>query len=83
MRRPWIKGKDFHNFHWTKKTSSRRGHEKLGEKEFVRGLLLVLFFLGKGRRRMMGLSRWWKKGGWVRCLRYFERIEVSRIVLGA
>jgi hypothetical protein len=24
MRRPWIGRKDFHNFHWTKKTSSRR-----------------------------------------------------------
>jgi hypothetical protein len=40
MKRPWIGGKDFHNFHWTKKTSSRKGHEKLGE-EFLRGLLLM------------------------------------------
>jgi hypothetical protein len=31
MRRLWIRGKDFLNFHWTKKTSSRRGHEKLGK----------------------------------------------------
>jgi hypothetical protein len=51
MRRPWIGGKNFHNFHWTKRTSSKRGHEKLREKEFVGGLLLVLFFLGKGRKR--------------------------------
>jgi hypothetical protein len=31
MRRPWIKRKDFFNFHWTNKTSSRKGHEKLGK----------------------------------------------------
>jgi hypothetical protein len=48
MRRPWIGRKDFHNFHWTNRTSSRRSHEKLGEEEFLGGLLLVLFFLGKG-----------------------------------
>jgi len=47
MRRPWIGGKDFHNFHWTKRTSSRRGPKKLGGKEFLGGLLLVLFFLEK------------------------------------
>jgi hypothetical protein len=43
-----LEGKKFHNFHWTKIISSKRGHEKLGEKEFVGGLFLVLFFLGKG-----------------------------------
>jgi hypothetical protein len=48
MRRPWIGRKNLHNFHWTKRTSSRRGHEKLGGKEFLGGLLLVLFFLGRG-----------------------------------
>jgi hypothetical protein len=32
---------------------------------------------------MMNFSRWWKKGEWVKCLEYFERIEVNRIVLGA
>jgi hypothetical protein len=47
MRKPWIGGKDFHNFHWTKRISSRKGHEKLGEEEFVGGLF-VLFFLGRG-----------------------------------
>jgi hypothetical protein len=51
MRRPWIRGKDFHNFHWTKRTSSRRGHEKLGEEEFGGGLFLVLFFLGRRGER--------------------------------
>jgi hypothetical protein len=45
MKRPWIKRKDFHNFHWTKRTSSRRGHEKLKGEEF---LGLVFCFL---RRR--------------------------------
>jgi hypothetical protein len=43
MKRPWIGGKDFHNFHWTKRTSSRRCHEKLGEKEFGRVLFLCYF----------------------------------------
>jgi hypothetical protein len=43
----------------------------------------VLFFLGKERRRMMNLRRWWKEEEWVGCLGYFKRIEVSRIVLGA
>jgi hypothetical protein len=84
MKRPWIRGKNFHNFHWTKTTSSRRGHEKLQEEEFhVGGLFIVFFFLGKGRKRMMSFSRWWKEGKWVRCLGYFEIIEVSRIVLRA
>jgi hypothetical protein len=48
MKRPWIGGKDFHNFHWKTKTSSRRDHEKLKEEEFVGGFFLVLFFLGRG-----------------------------------
>jgi hypothetical protein len=43
----------------------------------------MLFFLGKERRRMMNLNRWWKEGEWVGCLGYFKRIKVSRIVLGA
>jgi hypothetical protein len=47
MRRPWIRGKNFHNFHWTKKISLKRSHEKLGEEEFVGGLFLILYFLGK------------------------------------
>jgi hypothetical protein len=42
MRRPWIGGKDFHNFHWTKRISSRRGHAKLGEKD-VWGFFLCYF----------------------------------------
>jgi hypothetical protein len=39
MKRPWIAGEDFLNFHGTRRTISR-GHEKLGRKEF-----LGLFFL--------------------------------------
>jgi hypothetical protein len=74
MRRPWIGMKDLHNFHWTKRTSSRRGHEKLGGRVFG-GFSSCVIFFGKGRRRMMSLNRWWKEGEWVECLRYFERIE--------
>jgi len=34
MKRPLIGRKDFHNFHWTRRTNSRKGHLKLwgGEK---------------------------------------------------
>jgi hypothetical protein len=35
MRRPLIRKKDFHNFHWTRRTSSRRGHGKCGGEEFL------------------------------------------------
>jgi hypothetical protein len=34
MRRPLIGGKDFHNFHWTRIISSRRGRGKLEKGEF-------------------------------------------------
>jgi hypothetical protein len=47
MRRPWIRGKNFHNFHCTKRISVRRGHEKLAGEELWGGLLLGLFFLEK------------------------------------
>jgi hypothetical protein len=33
MKRPCIGGKDFFNFHWTKKISSRKGREKLGKRK--------------------------------------------------
>ncbi len=72
----------FHNFHWMKRTSSRKGHEMLGGRRVYGGSSLCVIFLGKARRRMMNLSRWWKEGEWVGCLGYFKRIEVSRIVLG-
>jgi hypothetical protein len=41
MRGPWIGRKDFHNFHWTKKTNSKKGDEKSGKEEFLGGLFLV------------------------------------------
>jgi hypothetical protein len=46
MKRPWITGEDFHNFHWTKRTSSRRGQEKLREEEFVGVFFLCDFSWG-------------------------------------
>jgi hypothetical protein len=48
MKSSWIGGKNFYNFHWTKKTSSKRGHEKLGGDKFLGGFFLVLFFLEEG-----------------------------------
>jgi hypothetical protein len=56
MKKPWIGGKDFHNFYWIKRTSSY----ELGEKSLW-GASSCVIFLGKERRRMMSLSRWWKE----------------------
>jgi hypothetical protein len=50
--------------------------------EIMEGSSSCVIFLGKERRRMMSLSRWWKEGEWVGCLGYFEKIKMSRIVLG-
>jgi len=66
----------------TKRTSSRRGHKKLGGEEFL-GFSSCVIFPGKGRKRMMSLRRWWKKGEWIECLGYSKRIEVNGIVLEA
>jgi hypothetical protein len=52
MRRPWIGRKDFINFHWTKKISSKKGHEKLG-KGGVREVSYCVIFPRKGKRRKM------------------------------
>jgi hypothetical protein len=45
MKRPLIGGKDFHNFYWTMRTSSRKGNGKLGcekeENECVRELVIM------------------------------------------
>jgi hypothetical protein len=46
------------------------------------GSFSCVIFLGKERRKMMSFSRWWKKGEWAGCLGYFERIKLSRIMLG-
>jgi len=62
MKSPWIEGKNFHNFHWTKKTNSRKGHEKLGGDELLGGFFSCVVFPGRRRSRMMNLSRWWKEG---------------------
>jgi hypothetical protein len=40
MKRPLIRGKDFHNLHWTRRTSSRRVHGKLGK----RGVFILFVF---------------------------------------
>jgi hypothetical protein len=42
----------------------------------------VISFGEREKKMMVSLSRWWKKGEWVGCLGYFEKIKVSRIVLG-
>jgi hypothetical protein len=70
MRRPWIGREDFINFYGTRKTSSRKVFEKLGEEEFLEVFFLI--FLDEGRKRMKSLGRWWKGGEWVGCLGYFE-----------
>jgi hypothetical protein len=44
MRRPLIGRKDFHNFHWTRRTNSRRGNGKLEREEFF----LSCVFFGRG-----------------------------------
>jgi hypothetical protein len=44
MRRPLIGRKDFHNFHWTRRTSSRRGNGKLEKEKFF----LFCVFFGRG-----------------------------------
>jgi hypothetical protein len=43
MKRPLIGRKYFHNFHWTRRTNSRKGHGQCGENNYY----LVFFF---GRR---------------------------------
>jgi hypothetical protein len=66
-----------------KKNKFKEGWWKVGERGVFGGSFSCVIFLGKWRRRMRSLNRWWKEGKWVGCLGYFERIEVSRIVLGA
>jgi len=64
-----------------KENTFKEGSCKTWEGVFL-GFSSSVIFLGKGRRRMMNLSRWWKKGEWVGCLGYFERIEMSKVMLG-
>jgi hypothetical protein len=56
--------------------------KSLGERSFERVFSLCCFSWKKQRKRM-SLNRWWKEGEWVESLGYFEKIEVSRIMLGA
>jgi hypothetical protein len=65
------------------KEQTERGVIKSLGRRVGGGFSSCVIFLGKGRRRMMSLSRWWKKGKWVGCLGYFKKITMSRIVLGA
>jgi hypothetical protein len=44
MRRPWIGGKDFHNFHWEKKQAQGRVMKSLGERSLEEVLFLCYFF---------------------------------------
>ncbi len=43
MKRPWIGGEDLHNFHWTKRISSRKGDEKIGEEGVLGSSSCVIF----------------------------------------
>jgi hypothetical protein len=63
-------------------TTSIRQRKQVQGRGFGGSSERVIFF-GKGRKRMMSFNRWWKKGEWVGCLGYFERIKLNRIVLGA
>jgi hypothetical protein len=51
MTRPWIRGKDFHNFHLIKRTSSRRGDEKLGKEEFLGMVFFLCYFSWEGEEQ--------------------------------
>ncbi len=50
MKRPSIRGEDFLNSHGTKKTSERKGLEKLGGEEFLVVFSCVIFSW-KGKER--------------------------------
>jgi hypothetical protein len=47
--RPWIEREDFFNSHGTRRTSKRRGLEKLKGEEFLVVSSCVIFF-GKGKK---------------------------------
>jgi hypothetical protein len=80
MKRSSIGGEDFFNSHGTKRTSGRRGFEKLGGEEFLVTSSYVIF-LGKGRKGMRSIGKWWKGGKWVECFGVLKKIEISIIVL--
>ncbi len=55
MKRPWIGGEDFFNFHGTRRANLK----SLEEKNFWVSSSCVIF-LGKGRKGMKSLGRWWE-----------------------
>jgi hypothetical protein len=66
MRRLLIGGKDFHNFHSTRKINSRRGHGKLEgrggeENECVKGELVVMCEEVLFIEKMCANKRTWKE----------------------
>jgi hypothetical protein len=46
--------------------------KSLGEKNFWLSFSCVIF-LGKWKKGMKNLGRWWKRGEWVGCLGYFKK----------
>jgi hypothetical protein len=46
--------------------------KKLRGEEFLVASSCVIF-LGKGRKGMRNISRWWKGGEWVECLGHFKK----------
>jgi hypothetical protein len=50
MKRPWIRGEDFLNFHGTRRISSKRVLEKLGGKEFL-GVFSLCDFSWEGEEK--------------------------------
>jgi hypothetical protein len=55
-----------------KKTIEGGVLKSLGERSFWVFSSCVIF-LGKGRRGMKSLDRWWKGGEWIGFLGYFEK----------
>ncbi len=83
-----INWRDFFNSHGTKRTSGRRGFEKLGGEEFLVTSSYVIF-LGKGRKGMRSIGKWWKGGKWVECFGVLKKnrnkyysVSVTTLALG-
>jgi len=50
MKRPWIREKDFHNFHWTKKIAQGGVMKSLGERSFE-GVFFLCCFSWKRQKK--------------------------------
>jgi hypothetical protein len=59
------------NSHGIRIIRGKRGLEKLEGKEFLVVYSSVIF-LGKGKRRMESIGKWWKGGKWVEFLGCFK-----------